>query len=192
MLAAWEELDMTTVAGEFGLPPELLLLLDEHALRYEIIDGALVVNPPPGFTHEDLLGELFVQLRTASPADIAVLGSGFKFFYAATSEGNTINHTMADVTVVRRSDVEEMGTVLPPLLVVEVHSPSTRRVDLNRKREIYESTGVLTYVLLDPRSRTLTVLDLCDGAYVESARLVGPGEVLLAQPFPVALRPFGR
>jgi Uma2 family endonuclease len=123
MLAAWEELDMMTVAGELGLPVELLLLLDEHALRYEIIDGALVVNPPPGFIHEDLLGELFVQLRMASPPEIAVLGSGFKFFYAATTEGNTVNHTMADITVVRRSDVEEMGTILPPLLVVEVEVP---------------------------------------------------------------------
>jgi hypothetical protein len=70
-----EELDMTTVAGEFGLPPELLLL-----------DGALVVNPPPGFTHEDLLMDLPAQLRTASPADIAVFRSGFKFFYAATTD----------------------------------------------------------------------------------------------------------
>jgi Uma2 family endonuclease len=192
MLAAWEELDMMTVAGELGLPVELLLLLDEHALRYEIIDGALVVNPPPGFIHEDLLGELFVQLRMASPPEIAVLGSGFKFFYAATTEGNTVNHTMADITVVRRSDVEEMGTILPPLLVVEVHSPSTRRVDLHRKREIYQSTGVQSYLLLDPRARTLMVLELRDGAYVETARLAGPGEVSVVEPFPVILRPFVR
>ena len=119
VLEMWEELDMTTVARDSGLDQKLLQLLEQQEIRYEIIDGALVVNPPPGFSHEDWLMETAVQLRIVSPPDIAVLGSGFKYFYAALSEGNTVNHTMADITVVRRSDVEERGTVRPPLLVVE-------------------------------------------------------------------------
>lgn len=191
MLEAWGELDLMTVSGELGLPPEILALLEELGTRYEIIDGQLVVNAPPTFSHEDLAGELFVQLRIASPPDIAVLGSGFKFFYAGRTEGNTLHHTMADITVVRRSDVEEQGTVLPPLLVVEVLSPSTRRVDLRRKREIYESTGVQTYLLLDPKPRTLTVLTLKDGVYEQTGQLTGSGELTLAEPFPVTVSPFG-
>ena len=187
----WEELDMSTVARDSGLDRELLLLLEEHGIRYEIIDGALVVNPPPGFSHEDWLAESLVQLRIVSPPDIAVLGSGFKYFYAA-AEGNLVNHTMADITVVRRSDVKEMGTARPPLLVVEVHSPTTWRMDQLRKREIYESTGVATYLLLHPIELTLSVLQLQDGRYVEAARLSGPGSVVeLREPFPVVFRPFG-
>lgn len=182
---------MSTVARDSGLSQDLLVLLEREAIRYEIIDGALVVNPPPGFSHEDWLAESLVQLRIVSPPEIAVLGSGFKYFYAATSEGNLVNHTMADITVVRRSDVEEMGTVRPPLLVVEVHSPTTWRTDQRRKREIYESTGVQTYLLLHPLERTLTVLELEGSGYVEMHRVEGRGEVALTRPFPVALRPFG-
>jgi Uma2 family endonuclease len=192
VLEMWEELDMTTVARDSGLDQKLLQLLEQEEIRYEIIDGALVVNPPPGFSHEDWLMETAVQLRIVSPPDIAVLGSGFKYFYAALSEGNTVNHTMADITVVRRSDVEERGTVRPPLLVVEVHSPTTWRTDQRRKREIYESTGVATYLLLHPLELTLTVLQLQQGRYVEAARVSGPGSVVeLEVPFPVVLRPFG-
>lgn len=182
---------MMSVARESGLSQELLVLLEREAIRYEIIDGALVVNPPPGFSHEDWLAESLVQMRVASPPDIAVLGSGFKYFYAAISEGNRINHTMADITVVRRSDVEEMGTVRPPLLVVEVHSPTTWRTDQRRKREIYEATGVQTYLLLHPIELTITVLELEHGQYVETHRLEGRGEIELTRPFPVLLRPFG-
>ena len=159
MLEMWEEQGMSTVARDSGLDQELLVLLEQQGIRYEIIDGALVVNPSPGFNHADWLAETLVQLRVVSPPDIAVLASGFTYFYAALSEGNTVNHTMADITVVRRSDVEEMGTVRPPLHPVEL---------------------------------TLTVLQLHEGSYVETARVSGPGSVVeLQDPFPVVLRPFG-
>jgi Uma2 family endonuclease len=45
-----------------------------------------------------------------------------------------------------------------PDLVVEILSPSTRRRDLNEKREIYERNGVLEYWLVDAVARTVTVL----------------------------------
>lgn len=186
MLDAWEELDMTTVARDTGLPAELLVLLEELSLRYEILDGSLVVNPPPIFDHEDFLMALAVQLRLASPPGIAVLGSGYKYFYDAL-RGNTRNHTMADITVVSRDRVERAGTVHPPLLVVEVQSPGTQRRDLGEKREIYERTGVRTYLLLHPEHRTLTVLRLVDGAYVETHHVGETGAVRLTEPFEVEL-----
>ena len=186
MLEAWEELGMTTLARDTGLPAELLVLLEELSLRYEILDGSLVVNAPPIFDHEDFLMALAVQLRLASPPDIAVLGSGYKYFYDGL-RGNTRNHTMADITVVSRDRAERAGTVHPPLLVVEVQSPGTQRRDLGEKREIYERTGVGTYLLLHPEQRTLTVLRLVDGAYLQT-HCAGESDVVrLDAPFPVAL-----
>ncbi|MGH9114637.1 MAG: Uma2 family endonuclease, partial [Acidimicrobiales bacterium] len=34
--------------------------------RYEILDGALVMTPPPGPGHQGAVGELFVMLRQAA------------------------------------------------------------------------------------------------------------------------------
>lgn len=186
MLEAWGELDMSTVAGDTGFAAELLVLLEEHDIRYEIIDGSLIVNPPPTFDHEDFLMELAVHLRLRSPDDLAVLGSGFRYFYDGR-RGDASNHTMADITVVRRADVEQQGTIDPPLLVVEVQSPSTQKRDLTQKREIYERSGVQTYLLLHPERRTMTVLELRDGQYVEAHHAEPPAVVRLDRPFPVEI-----
>lgn len=40
--------------------------------------------------------------------------------------------------------------VVPPTFVIDVTSPSTRRVDLGRKRELYAQLGVREYLLYDP------------------------------------------
>jgi hypothetical protein len=74
------------------------------------------VNPPPGFTHEDGLIDLAVQLRVASPPEIAVLGSASRSSTPPRPRA-TRSTTRWLITVVRRSDVEEMGTVLPPQAV---------------------------------------------------------------------------
>jgi Uma2 family endonuclease len=186
MLEAWAEADMSTVARELGVPAELLRFLDEHDLRYEVIDGEILVNASPTFPHEDCRSQLFLQLLTAAPDDLAVLAE-FAFFYDGLVAADTSNHTVADITVVRRADVEQQGTVLPPLLVVEVQSPSTKAKDVRIKRDIYERSGVPAYLLLHPVLKTLTVLELQDGHYVESHQAVPPAVVHLDRPFPVDL-----
>jgi len=38
----------------------------EDGNRYEVLDGALVRTPPPGTSHQRVVGELFVLLRQAA------------------------------------------------------------------------------------------------------------------------------
>ena len=78
---------------------------------------------------------------------------------------------------------------LPPLLVVEVGSPSTRRVDLGTKRLAYEAAGVAAYWLLDPGGPALTVLHLEGGIYVEHARVAGDERYVATVPYPVTVVP---
>ena len=70
----------------------------------------------------------------------------------------------------------------PPLLVVEVQSPSTRTIDLVLKRRVLEEAGVPSYWLVDPDDGVVTVLELVDGAYAERARGT---DVTVERPFPV-------
>ena len=56
-----------------------------------------------------------------------------------------------------------------PDLVVEIHSPSTAQRDLTAKRELYARHGVKEYWPINPVARTVTVLLLRDGDFVERA-----------------------
>jgi Uma2 family endonuclease len=178
MVATWED-DVTALAHELGFQPELLLFLEEHGIWHEIIDGAIVVNPPPGFRHQDIAASMLAQLYMAAPPDLVVLGSHAGYFYEGT------NYVMADVTVGRRSDFADDSIHVAPLLLVEILSKSTRRVDMNRKREIYEQTGVPSYWVVDPDAATLTVLQLEQGRYAEALRSPLDQPVTVTAPFPV-------
>jgi len=70
----------------------------------------------------------------------------------------------------------------PPLLLIEVLSPSTRHVDLRRKRELYAAGGLPWYWVVDLVNNELVVLRNDDGTFVEVQRLtsgttVGPVEI---------------
>ena len=46
---------------------ELEDFLDERSMRYEVIDGAIVVNPPPTWDHQEFGSDIFAGLHAAAP-----------------------------------------------------------------------------------------------------------------------------
>ena len=54
---------------------EMLDTLPEGNLRYELLDGTLLVSPSPVTKHQIAIGELYVLLRAACPADRPSSGS---------------------------------------------------------------------------------------------------------------------
>jgi Uma2 family endonuclease len=155
--------------------------LPEDGNRYEIIDGELLVTPTPDARHQIRAFDLARALYDACPPEMLVFASPI-----GVTVG-TRRHLEPDVSVKPRQGYRD-DTVLP-LLVVEVLSPSTWRIDVRRKRQVYAETGVPSYWIVDPLAPALTVLELEDGDYVERA-VVGPGEELTVErPFPVRLAP---
>ena len=173
---------MTAPPHEAAVWPDLLSFLEERGIPHEVVDGSVVVNPPPGTRHERVVAAVLAQLWQAAPAGIDVVGSNLGFWYDGPS------YLTADVTVVRAEDLEERGTSVPPLLVVEVLSQSTRRRDVLGKWSVYAAAGVPSYWLVDPVEPLLRVLTLIDGLYVETARVTGDEPLTVEQPFPVTLR----
>jgi Uma2 family endonuclease len=100
-----------------------------------------------------------------------------------------------DVLVARRGDLlaVEGGKYLgvPPVLAVEVLSPSTRRIDRLSKLSAYEEAGVASYWLVDPdpENPSLHALDLVDGHYAEVGCPSGDRAWQAQRPFPVTVRP---
>ena len=154
--------------------------LPDDGLRYEVLDGQLLVNAAPRPRHQDVVAELFRRLDDACPDDRRVyIGVALT---AATGDG-----PVPDLLVVRPERVGERG-VVGPELIVEVLSRSTRRTDLGRKRELFAELGVPSYWVVDVDVPWLLELRLTDdGTYAET-RHDGPGPHRLGAPFDVEVR----
>ena len=158
--------------------------LPDDGRRYELLDGVLVVSPRPTTVHQLAAMRLTTLLENARPDDLCVLPEPALQLSADTEFD-------PDVVVVQWDDVGGPKLTRPPLLVVEVRSPRTALIDLNRKMTAYQTFGVISYWIVDPDPQlpSLTVFELDDGRYAQPIRVEG-GDVLRAeQPFPVEITP---
>jgi Uma2 family endonuclease len=151
--------------------------------RHELVDGTLFVTPAPDLDHQRCVGALFFLLRAARPDGLTVLTAPFDFRPSPTTS------LQPDLLVARDSDFRADRLERPPLLVVEVCSPSTRLYDLGTKRLAYEAAGVAAYWIVMPDGPSLTVLHLVDGRYVEQALVTGDEPYRAIEPFPVTVVP---
>ena len=150
--------------------------------RYELVDGALVVSPRPTTVHQFVATRLIGVLSAACPADLCVV-------VEPAVQLDLDSELAPDLVVVHLDDVGGAKFTTPPLLVVEVRSPSTALIDLNRKKAAYEKFGVPSYWIVnpDPARPELTVFELQDGGYVTAA--TSTQAVTVIRPFPVTITP---
>jgi Uma2 family endonuclease len=94
-----------------------------------------------------------------------------------------------DLVVIRTDQVEGAKLLEPPLLVVEVRSPSTALIDLNRKKDAYERFGVPSCWVVDPdpAGPEFTIFELRDGRYEVELETTEP--FTASKPFPVSIVP---
>jgi Uma2 family endonuclease len=158
-----------------------LELLPDDGLRYELVDGTLLVSAAPSKMHQRVIGNLYVLLRAACPSELEV-------FLAPTDYQPTSTRSLQpDLLVVSRNDPGNKAVTTPLALAVEVLSPSSRSVDLVLKRELYEQAGVGCYWVVDPEEASLRAWLLQDGLLVEqpvdlsgSNPLPGPFQITFA------------
>ncbi|HLX50294.1 MAG TPA: Uma2 family endonuclease [Streptosporangiaceae bacterium] len=158
--------------------------MPDDGRRYELLDGVLVVSPRPGTIHQAVAGRLAAVLSAACPNHMLMVPEP-AVQLTRTTEFDP------DITVVRLEDVGPAKFTAPPLLAVEVRSPSTAMIDLTRKKDAYAAFGVPSYwiVVPDVRRPELTVFELADGRYEESGHVVGDQRFGATRPFPVEVVP---
>jgi len=163
-----------------GWTPEDLDRFPDDGLRYELVDGVLLVSAAPSEEHQIALGNLYLLLAPAAPADLRVFLAPFDVRL------DPRRLLQPDIVVVPK---DRAAVDRRPLLVVEVLSPSTRAVDSTLKRHVFEQGGVPAYWQVDPLDPSLTVLELRDGAYVEVAVVRGEQAHDATVPFAVRVVP---
>jgi Uma2 family endonuclease len=150
----------------------------------EMVDGAVVMSPSPGFGHSDMVLALAGVLRAAAPPQLRVLAAPFPVRLGRGTE------LRPDLLVARYVDLRTDVLTEPPLLAVEVTTPGGELLDRTLKKVIYARHGIPAYWLLDPETPALTALELDDaGDYRTVAEVVGPEVFAAVAPFPVEISP---
>ena len=157
--------------------------MPDDGRRYEVVDGTLVVTPAPGARHQRMAFLVARLIDDATPDDMLMLTAPFDVLLALDTK------VQPDVVVARRGDFTERNLPVPPLLAVEVLSPSTRAYDLGTKRLRYAQAGVRSYWVVDPLAPSLRAFELRDGAYAEVAHVTGDEAFEASVPFPVTVIP---
>jgi Uma2 family endonuclease len=136
-----EVAERLTSADFFRYAPE-----DKKA---ELIDGVIIVAPPPLDEHEKLQGFLFTLLRMYTEnLDLGeVRGSRTAVVLA---DDQTYEPDILFVASKRVGIIEKRGVFGPPDLVVEILSASTVAYDRGPKFRIYDQAGVGELWLIDP------------------------------------------
>ncbi|HLX48943.1 MAG TPA: Uma2 family endonuclease [Streptosporangiaceae bacterium] len=158
--------------------------MPDDGRRYELLEGTLVVSPRPGMPHQVVATRLVLVLGNACPPGLHVVAEPAVQLAKDTE-------FVPDIAVVGTDQINEAKCISPPVLAVEVRSPSAALIDLNRKKAAYERFGVASYwiVVPDPDSPALIAFDLHEDHYAETAHITGDGTYRATRPFPVEITP---
>ncbi len=144
---------------------EFMEIYEKTDLRMEFINGELVLLDSPSVTHQEIAGNLFVELRRYirdrpckvffAPFDVHFHKEGFK-------EPDVMQPDLliaCDVDEAINENGRYMGT---PTLVVEILSPETRSKDMVDKLNTFMLSGVREYWIVDPDREIVVVYGFKD------------------------------
>jgi Uma2 family endonuclease len=163
---------------------DLLDQLPDDNLKYEILDGILLVSPSPIPVHQRAVGRLYRIFDDACPDDHEV--------FVAPLDWRPDDRTSLepDLLVVAKDRIGEKNIQENPTIVVEVLSSSSRRYDRLLKFGRYAEAGIPQYWITDPDRPSVEVYDLDDQrAYRLTASAEGDAPVTIASPLAVTVIP---
>jgi len=139
--------------------------------RWELIDGvAYNMTPAPIRRHQGVLTELagqFFNYFRDKPCKLYL--APFDVRLPSNDEADEEVTTVVQPDLVVICDLEKLddrGARGTPDLIIEILSPSTSRMDMKIKFDLYEKRGVREYWIVDPAGGTVMIFCLgADGRY---------------------------
>lgn len=125
--------------------------------RAELIGGQLYDMAPPSFEHQKLVMELSATIREyikAHGGNCEVIPAPF----AVNLDTENKDWVEPDISVVcDKAKLTDRGCFGAPDLIIEIVSPSSRRMDYTKKNGLYAEAGVREYWIVDPIKRMVTI-----------------------------------
>lgn len=142
---------------------------------YELIDGAMVMVPPPGSDHEFVTGRVLDAVADGLRA--AGLRAGAELIPNGALEIDGANLVSPDFMLGPRRTSPRRWTADELYLVIEI-AWSSRTFDTQDKARLYASAGVADYWVLDIPARTVLIHRApVEGAYTSVQALEAPAFV---------------
>ena len=139
-------------------------LPEEPGYRYELIDGFLIKEPSPIVHHQRIsrrLQRILEDYFASTRPQGEIFGAPLDVIFSQYSTVQPDILFIADTKQLADAKFIE----IPPELIVEVLSPSSRRKDRIRKLDLYLRHGILHYWIVDPEEGTIEAYRLQDTLY---------------------------
>jgi Uma2 family endonuclease len=151
----WPRQGQWTETDYFNLPDSSRLV--------ELSEGELSIMPPPSFTHQKILDNLYSILKAfVVEHDLGV--TIFAPLAVRLWPGKIREPDILFYTHAHQDRIDEQVSA-PPDLAAEIISPGTRKTDRHDKFYEYAQAGITEYWLVAPEAKTVEVFVLSDGAY---------------------------
>lgn len=173
--ALWERLDETLKNSEANMVREALNYgcpnkredydIDDYlaipdGIRVELIDGVIYDMATPSNIHQALVVKIVSNLNNFIERNDGKCTSFVAPLDVKLSKKDKKTVVQPDIFVVCDRDVvKKRFFESAPDLVVEILSPSTKKLDLGEKMRKYKETGVREYWIVDPIQKRVIVYD---------------------------------
>ncbi len=125
--------------------------------RAELIDGQIYNMAPPTTNHQRLVAKLSHQILS----HIDAKGGNCEVFpapFAVFLNKDDLNYVEPDISVIcDKSKLDKRGCNGAPDWIIEIVSPSSRKMDYSTKNTLYSNTGVREYWIVDPDKERTTI-----------------------------------
>lgn len=130
----------------------------------ELSEGELILMPPPSFTHQRVLDNLYSRLK----AFVAERDLGVTVFAPLAVRLWPGKIREPDIMFYAEAHRDRIGEQVsgPPDLVAEIVSPGSVKTDRQEKFAEYAQAGVPEYWIVDPAAESVEVYALADGVYL--------------------------
>ena len=157
--------------GGLRMTAEQYFALEDDGCKYELIDGVVIVsdNPTPWYQSVamEMVGQLYGFLRD-HPVGHILANTDVQLGEGPTGRDLVYCPELVFIATERWPEMRDR-LVGPPDVVVEIISPTSRRMDTETKKDDYERVGVREYWLFDPERNAMTFYRLEGDRFVEAA-----------------------
>nr|WP_312576998.1 Uma2 family endonuclease [Sedimentibacter sp.] len=130
-------------------------------MKYELIDGIVLMSPSPSYKHQEIMSRLNLEIGSY------LKGKNCKVFTEVELEFNN-NVLIPDISIIcglENTDFQRYKNA--PDIVIEILSPSSQYTDTFTKLYKYELFGVKEYWIANPKIETITVYNFVNKSNID-------------------------
>lgn len=140
--------DTSTMEDIYALP---------EGQRAELIDGVIYNMTPPNRIHQKLISQFTKTIGNyidKKNGNCEIYPAPFSVFVNANDE----TYVEPDISVIcEKNKLDDRGCNGAPDFIIEIVSPSSRKMDYSTKMTLYSNAGVREYWIVDPAKERTTI-----------------------------------